>query len=101
RHTRWPRDWSSDVCSSDLGGASDGRNTPLGAARSPESVREGEAGEQPDRQRLGREAVALDERDELAQVLGGVPRRALEQVVARRSEERRAGKEWRAPKSPQ
>src|SRR5207253_5989941 len=20
-HTRWPRDWSSDVCSSDLGGA--------------------------------------------------------------------------------
>src|SRR5690625_7787157 len=22
RHTRWPRDWSSDVCSSDLGGAS-------------------------------------------------------------------------------
>src|SRR5207253_5255525 len=25
RHTRWPRDWSSDVCSSDL--------TPLGSAR--------------------------------------------------------------------
>src|SRR5207253_7887915 len=22
RHTRWPRDWSSDVCSSDLGRAS-------------------------------------------------------------------------------
>src|SRR5207253_4437161 len=21
RHTRWPRDWSSDVCSSDLGNA--------------------------------------------------------------------------------
>src|SRR5690625_5699540 len=21
RHTRWPRDWSSDVCSSDLSGA--------------------------------------------------------------------------------
>src|SRR5207253_6949393 len=21
RHTRWPRDWSSDVCSSDLGAA--------------------------------------------------------------------------------
>src|SRR5579884_3381912 len=30
RHTRWPRDWSSDVCSSDLGaqigGATDGNN---------------------------------------------------------------------------
>src|SRR5690625_7195968 len=27
RHTRWPRDWSSDVCSSDLGisGRADGR----------------------------------------------------------------------------
>src|SRR5439155_9721098 len=23
RHTRWPRDWSSDVCSSDLAGPSD------------------------------------------------------------------------------
>src|SRR6266702_4544561 len=22
RHTRWPRDWSSDVCSSDLSGSS-------------------------------------------------------------------------------
>src|SRR5207253_8712574 len=25
RHTRWPRDWSSDVCSSDLGRLLDGR----------------------------------------------------------------------------
>src|SRR5439155_2664576 len=24
RHTRWPRDWSSDVCSSDLGDAAAG-----------------------------------------------------------------------------
>src|SRR5690625_5402288 len=24
RHTRWPRDWSSDVCSSDLTAAADG-----------------------------------------------------------------------------
>src|SRR5439155_11713293 len=23
RHTRWPRDWSSDVCASDLGGHDD------------------------------------------------------------------------------
>src|SRR5437870_13446342 len=27
RHTRWPRDWSSDVCSSDLG-AAEGRTGP-------------------------------------------------------------------------
>src|SRR5207253_7412863 len=25
RHTRWPRDWSSDVCSSDLSSATNGR----------------------------------------------------------------------------
>src|SRR5439155_8800095 len=25
RHTRWPRDWSSDVCSSDLGGSAHAR----------------------------------------------------------------------------
>src|SRR5439155_7092960 len=28
RHTRWPRDWSSDVCSSDLLSASSGRPSP-------------------------------------------------------------------------
>src|SRR5690625_6793479 len=33
RHTRWPRDWSSDVCSSDLG-----TDSPRPAA-SPPSVR--------------------------------------------------------------
>src|SRR5690625_7824895 len=29
RHTRWPRDWSSDVCSSDLGRTVDFRNVLL------------------------------------------------------------------------
>src|SRR6266487_5070432 len=28
RHTRWTGDWSSDVCSSDLGGAKTGPMTP-------------------------------------------------------------------------
>src|SRR5437870_9692881 len=28
RHTRWPRDWSSDVCSSDLSPLSPARPTP-------------------------------------------------------------------------
>src|SRR5439155_3095284 len=30
RHTRWPRDWSSDVCSSDLGTARTHRSPDLG-----------------------------------------------------------------------
>src|SRR6266508_5321589 len=34
RHTRWPRDWSSDVCSSDLGTATDAM-PPEAAAVSP------------------------------------------------------------------
>src|SRR5437899_4024485 len=54
------------------------------AGASPERVGEGEAGERVDRERLGRcEAVALDEDVELAQVLRGMPGRALEEVVAR------------------
>src|SRR5207253_5537461 len=29
RHTGWPRDWSSDVCSSDLGGTATDDQDPL------------------------------------------------------------------------
>src|SRR5439155_11555819 len=40
RHTRWPRDWSSDVCSSDLTAAcarrgATRRSTPCAGAGSP------------------------------------------------------------------
>src|SRR5207253_8159862 len=31
RHTRWPRDWSSDVCSSDLGKGGVGKTAMAGA----------------------------------------------------------------------
>src|SRR5439155_4830760 len=33
RHTRWPRDWSSDVCSSDLWDESTGANRPQHSQR--------------------------------------------------------------------
>src|SRR5439155_12844072 len=33
RHTRWPRDWSSDVCSSDLWVASSPPSSPPGLSR--------------------------------------------------------------------
>src|SRR5215510_109406 len=33
RHTRWPRDWSSDVCSSDLTGAAEEVGRGAGAGR--------------------------------------------------------------------
>src|SRR5690625_5843173 len=86
RHTRWPRDWSSDVCSSDLHVAA----LPGGAgAEQPGEVAHGEDGE------LG----VLRGGDGLRDA-GGV---GAEEVGARdggdlrgRSEERRVGKGGRA-----
>src|SRR5207253_545253 len=37
-HTRWPRDWSSDVCSSDLDGPVTERSTQQAYVSSPERV---------------------------------------------------------------
>src|SRR5207253_7223588 len=82
RHTRWPRDWSSDVCSSDLGDLGRGVDA------------------QPD------EVVLLDELVELrvggaGEVSPVVVRREIQwrwhlrsRVI--RSEERRVGKECRS-----
>src|SRR5439155_10146999 len=65
RHTRWPRDWSSDVCSSDL-------QHPLAAAGQRSEHREvrhvaGREDERPLAMREGRELLL----EEL--VLGAVP----------------------------
>src|SRR5207253_4568171 len=38
RHTRWPRDWSSDVCSSDLEFCICRRNTKTATSKIPISV---------------------------------------------------------------
>src|SRR3712207_6910036 len=88
RHTRYWRDWSSDVCSSDL---------------APDPVVEPRAREdavtQSDARLFGRdEAAGLREQDDqsgLPQV-GGL----AAHVRARRSEERRVGKECRSRWSP-
>src|SRR5437868_15338575 len=70
RHTRSKRDWSPDVCSSDLGGCRPARGAPPRAAR---------AGRHPPRARRDRAARPA------------VARR----VPEGRSEERRVGKECR------
>src|SRR5439155_2466713 len=94
RHTRWPRDWSSDVCSSDLRLTSTRRILELG----PRSVlvKRGEYG-----------AILFSPESVFA-----VPAYPLEEVfdptgagdafaggvmgyLAARSEERRVGKGWR------
>src|SRR5207253_5767985 len=86
RHTRWPRDWSSDVCSSDLLA---GKVVGQHARRV--------AGLQRRRRRLpdlhlGDERRGVGDRDQLLARTGEV---ALELKLIR-SEERRVGKECRA-----
>src|SRR5690625_7872493 len=78
RHTRWPRDWSSDVCSSDLG---------LREVRA-ELVEHERAGRLP----LGGAAGGR-------RLLALVARQALDDLLAR-SEERRVGKECRSRRLP-
>src|SRR5207253_3542586 len=96
-HTRWPRDWSSDVCSSDLG------NGPRGDVAEPALVRA--AGLR--RRALGRRAPGAGRARRgvrgrgaacrVRVVLMAAGRRgAPEPLRAARSEERRVGKEWGA-----
>src|SRR5439155_16003761 len=86
RHTRWPRDWSSDVCSSDLqrlrgfpGDMSD-KVTALGAVvdETVDNVRR----------------ISSELRPAILDDLGLVA--ALEWHAEERSEERRVGKERRS-----
>src|SRR5690625_6192308 len=77
RHTRWPRDWSSDVCSSDLArrvAAAEDVQRHVGALA--------RMGVHPRQQRLAAQVGA-----ELGDVVG-------EGVRGPRSEERRVGREW-------
>src|SRR3712207_9017038 len=85
RHTRYWRDWSSDVCSSDL---------PLAGV----ADRLVEAGlGQPDRPGRDGQATVLDGGERHPQALALL----ADQVLARdRSEERRVGKECRSRWSP-
>src|SRR5690606_40245750 len=76
RHTRFSRDWSSDVCSSDLDGPAPGYDY-------------GEGGYDPDRTNIG-----FNEETGQFQIL---PMRSW---VSSRSEERRVGKECRSRWSP-
>src|SRR5690606_40928276 len=86
RHTRFSRDWSSDVCSSDLSAAAQAEldamleeaNRKLEeASRAARQATEGDGGDAPD--------PANPDIEALRAVIAGL-----------RSEERRVGKEWRA-----
>src|SRR5690606_40699798 len=82
RHTRFSRDWSSDVCSSDLSSSSTRRGTDVTLEGGPR------AGARPDDAALRVRAVVDVPVDDLVPVGEGTRR-----SVAERSEERRVGKE--------
>src|SRR5439155_12382906 len=96
RHTRWPRDWSSDVCSSDL------HELPLADLKTRREGFERGVGKP--------RANALDEtlpivgralEDPPTGTTGGCTGRPVfDGDSPPRSEERRVGKEWRSQGAP-
>src|SRR5690625_5477560 len=86
RHTRWPRDWSSDVCSSDLVDPPAEHKAYL--HRAGRTARAGESG-------TVVTLVMNEQRDEVAKLIdkAGVD---AQTVDISRSEERRVGKEGRS-----
>src|SRR5439155_15110218 len=95
RHTRWPRDWSSDVCSSDLlwlarmDGATPANSEIAIAKGRSAAVSRRTTKNWEDRIAAGRTALL---NMPVLPVQGGVPI----MVSGERSEERRVGKEGRA-----
>src|SRR5207253_5866574 len=93
RHTRWPRDWSSDVCSSDLTGA-----YAADFQLTPDEARRAEAREVVIRsaldagQRRGTVRAAI-QIDAPPAVVFQVMMSCADAVQYVRSEERRVGKE--------
>src|SRR5207302_7120734 len=101
RHTRFSRDWSSDVCSSDLGLSPDGARA-LGGARGLHALRHlavgwNTFGDEGNAALAGSPLLArLDTLDLSTTRFGPLAAAALA-----RSEERRVGKEWRSRRAPQ
>src|SRR5439155_8374532 len=83
RHTRWPRDWSSDVCSSDLVFAREERTRLDGG------VSQGHL-----RQRARWKGTPAPMKGSIKSLLGRIVFES--RLTAIRSEERRVGKECRS-----
>src|SRR5207253_4658572 len=88
RHTRWPRDWSSDVCSSDLA-----QVAPAYADLAPAIVIHGPL--RHPRDECVRAAAVLEDEARLGPVRPREHHAGAAVIAVGRSEERRVGKEGR------
>src|SRR5439155_9413213 len=93
RHTRWPRDWSSDVCSSDLFGDDEELAVSRITSDTSKSLSFREK-RMLDRAKFLIISEVSEVMRETAAAIEGRVDRALERCF--RSEERRVGKECRA-----
>src|SRR5439155_17626459 len=96
RHTRWPRDWSSDVCSSDLGATGLERALENLQQRASQAIADGYNVIILSDRGIGRDRAAIPSLLATAAVHHHLVRRG----ERTRSEERRVGKEcrtWVAP----
>src|SRR5690606_40705819 len=99
RHTRFSRDWSSDVCSSDLYSRSSNRAT---TAAEPETRSARSIFPLPPRQRSdGLQLPHYPVRSALSEILVALLATVAGLGAAQRSEERRVGEEGSARRRPE
>src|SRR5690606_39333323 len=98
RHTRFSRDWSADVCSSDLGLVGNAHEHHRGGEAFAVPGGAPGAGVAAVRATGDAHPVAIDESD-IDEVVDAIDQ-VVELLHARRSEERRGGKRWSAESRP-
>src|SRR5690625_7107811 len=101
RHTRWPRDWSSDVCSSDLTVGAEELGGLLGENLAEDADCDGELVLEEGQSQQCQAPDSIEDGDEATWTAHPVQVPTQESLDQDRSEERRVGKEWRSRWAPE